>query len=153
MEARDLPAVGALAARLVRMHHDFDERRFLWIEDPERGYASWLATQLDSDATLLLVAEDEAGVAGYVYARLEPRSYDELLDACVKLHDVYVDERARRRGLGEALVRETVRLAKARGAPRVVLITAVQNEAAQRMFRRLGFRATMLEMTKESDAD
>ena len=35
------------------------------------------------------------------------------------------------------------------GAPRVILWTAAPNEAAQRLFRRLGFRETMIEMTKE----
>ena len=36
-----------------------------------------------------------------------------------------------------------------RGAPRVVLWTAEQNDAAQRLFDRLGFRRTMIEMTRE----
>jgi RimJ/RimL family protein N-acetyltransferase len=36
-----------------------------------------------------------------------------------------------------------------RGAPRVVLWTADRNSAAQRLFERLGFRRTMIEMTKE----
>jgi ribosomal protein S18 acetylase RimI-like enzyme len=36
-----------------------------------------------------------------------------------------------------------------RGAPRVVLGTAQRNEAAQRLFERLGFRRTMIEMTRE----
>jgi ribosomal protein S18 acetylase RimI-like enzyme len=31
----------------------------------------------------------------------------------------------------------------------MVLSTAVQNAAAQRLFRRLGFRDTMIEMTRE----
>ena len=36
-----------------------------------------------------------------------------------------------------------------RGAPRVVLSTAFRNEAAQRLFERMGFRRTMVEMTRE----
>jgi RimJ/RimL family protein N-acetyltransferase len=36
-----------------------------------------------------------------------------------------------------------------RGAPRVILWTATQNEAAQALFQRLGFRKTMTEMTLE----
>ena len=37
----------------------------------------------------------------------------------------------------------------AMGAPRVVLHSATQNVAAQRLFARLGFRPTMVEMTRE----
>jgi len=151
MTLADLPQVGILAGRLVWAHHDYDPQRFMKPVDPERGYTRWFGSQLESEDTILLVAADAAGVVGYVYARLEPRSYNELLDACTKLHDIYVDERVRRRGVGEALLRETFRRAKVKGAPRVVLLTASQNESAHRLFRRVGFRTTMLEMTRELD--
>lgn len=149
MKREDLPAVGALAGELVRMHHDWDRLRFFTTADPARGYERYFGTQLDGADTLLLVAEDAEGIAGYVYARLEPRSYDDLLDACAWLHDILVADRARRRGIGEALVKETFARAKAKGAPRVVLLTAIQNVGAQRLFARCGFRSTMLEMTAE----
>jgi ribosomal protein S18 acetylase RimI-like enzyme len=151
MSEADLPAVGILAGRLVRMHLAYDSKRFLQPVDPERGYARWFATQLALDDVILLAAEDEenADIVGYVYARMEPRNYNELLDACTKLHDIYVDERVRGRGVGEALLRETFARAKQKGAPRVVLLTASQNEPAQRLFQRVGFRTTMLEMTRE----
>ena len=150
MRSEDLDAVARLAGRLVRMHHELDPKRFLHLANPEAGYARYFASEMRSDEVVLLVAEVQGEVIGYAYARLEPRSYNELLDACGKLHDLYVDERARGRGAGEALVREAVRRLRERGAPRVVLLTAVQNEAAQRLFGRLGFRTTMLEMTCET---
>jgi ribosomal protein S18 acetylase RimI-like enzyme len=151
MAAADLDAVSRLAGFLVRLHHAFDPQRFLHLRSPESGYARYFASVLDDPEVVLLVAEDDGGaVVGYAYARLEPRSYDELREACGKLHDVYVDDRVRGRGLGEALVREAVARPAARGAPRVLLLTAVQNEQAQRLFARLGFRTTMLEMTRES---
>jgi ribosomal protein S18 acetylase RimI-like enzyme len=37
----------------------------------------------------------------------------------------------------------------ARGVPRVVLSTAEKNEGAQRLFEGVGFRRTMVEMTRE----
>ncbi len=150
MTEADLPAVGTLAGRLVRAHHEYDPLRFMKPVDPERGYRGWFKTQIGLDEVILLVAaDDDLGVVGYVYARMEPRSYDELRDACTKLHDIFVDDRARRRGVGEALLRETFERAQRKGAPRVILITASQNEAAHRLFQRVGFRTTMLEMTAE----
>ena len=152
MTPEDLPAAAQLAGQLVRMHHDLDPRRFLHLPNPEAGYARYFKGELASDAVVLLVAERSAGgVLGYAYGRLEPRSYNELLDACGKLHDVYVAESARAQGVGEALVVEMVRRLTAKGAPRVLLLTAIQNEAAQRMFKKLGFGTTMLEMTREAD--
>lgn len=149
MEHGDLDAVAKLAGRLVRMHHDFDPKRFLHLANPERGYARYFASELASEDVVLLVAEADGQVIGYLYGRMEPRSYNELLDACGKVHDIFVDDLARRKGTGEALLREGMKRLKERGAPRVVLLTAVQNEAAQRLFARVGFRTTMLEMTSE----
>lgn len=149
MTEADLPEVGVLAGQLVRMHYAFDRLRFLSPENPEQGYRRWFASQLGRDEVILLVAADGEGIAGYVYAMLEPRNYNALLDRCVMLHDILVAERGRRRGIGEALLRETLRRAAEKGAPRVVLFTATQNESAQRLFKRCGFRTTMLEMTAE----
>lgn len=134
------------------MHHDLDPQRFLHLPSPEAGYGRYLGGELRSDDVVLMVAERtaDATVVGYAYARLEPRSYNELLEACGKLHDVYVDEQARGQGVGEQLVREVLRRLTEKGALRVVLMTALQNEAAQRLFKRLGFRTTMLEMTREA---
>jgi ribosomal protein S18 acetylase RimI-like enzyme len=150
MTPADLTSVGLLAGKLIRMHHAFDPARFMAPPpNPERGYARWMRTQLELDEVILLVCEDETGIAGYAYARFEPLSWDELRDACVMLHDIFVDERARGRGYAEALLREVFARSRAMGAPRVVLMTATQNASAQRLFERVGFRTTMFEMTVE----
>jgi len=39
---------------------------------------------------------------------------------------------------------------RGRKQPRIILLTAIQNEPAQRRFQKLGFRTTMLEMTREA---
>ena len=51
-----------------------------------------------------------------------------------ELHDVWVDESARGSGVGGLLLEELVRRLKARGVPRIMLMSASQNEAAQRLF-------------------
>lgn len=145
----DVPAAARLAAGLVRQHHAFDPDRFLLVEPVEEGYARFLRTQVDREGVVFLVAESEGEVVGYLLGGLEGRDWMLLLDDCGKIHDVFVEERARGRGIGAALVEEAVRRLCALGAPRVVLSTAWSNEGARRLFSRLGFRATMVEMTRE----
>lgn len=146
----DLPSVARLAARLVRLHHGFDARRFLCLEPLEPGYERFLGRELeDGDAVILVAVARGERVVGYAYGRLEPRDWNELLDACGKLHDLYVDEDARGHGAASALVEAMVARLEARGAPRVVLLSATPNVAAQKLFARLGFRPTMVEMTRE----
>jgi ribosomal protein S18 acetylase RimI-like enzyme len=147
---RDLPTLGRLGALLLETHHKFDSRRFMAPgEGSDRGYAWFLGTQLGEADVVVLVAEQQSSIVGYVYAGLEPQSWKELREACGFIHDVVVDERGRRSGVATALVEAALSWLHDQGAPRVVLWTAQQNEGAQRLFERLRFRRTMVEMTRE----
>ena len=146
----DLPALGRLGALLLRTHHEFDPHRFIAPEDNvEEGYAWFLGTQLRQKDAAIFVAERGGEVLGYVYAGVEPHSWKELRDEAGFIHDIVVDERGRRTGLASALVERAVEWLRQRGMPRVVLWTAERNDVAQRLFAALGFRRTMIEMTRE----
>ena len=145
----DERSLGRYGGALMRQHHDLDPRRFICTDRPEQGYGRFLVSQLDDPEATVLVAESGGEVVGYVYAGLEPMSWKDLRAACGYVHDVYVDERCRRAGTGARLVSAAIDWLEAHGAPRVVLMSAARNEAAQQLFARLGFRRTMVEMTRE----
>jgi len=150
-EQRDLEAVGRLGARLLRDHHEFDRLRFMAPRgNTEAGYAWFLGTQLERDDAVVFVAELDGHVVGYVYAGIEPQSWKELRDEAGFIHDVYVDESARRGGVAAALLDAAVEWLAGRGMPRILLWTAAPNESARRLFARLGFRHTMTELTRET---
>ncbi len=147
----DFAGAGALGARLVRFHHSLDAARFFLVEGLEEGYKRFLASHAKSEGVVILVARNKIDqqVIGYAYGQLEPRNWNELLDACGKLHDIYVDDSSRRSGVAQALLEALLNRMRALGAPRVVLLTAFANGPAQKLFTRAGFRKTMLEMTCE----
>lgn len=146
----DVPALGRLGALLLRAHYVFDPLRFMAPGDQtEEGYGWFLGTQLRDPEAVVFVAEHEGAVVGYVYAGLEPQSWKELREACGFIHDVAVDEAARRSGVATALMRAAIDWVRDQRAPRVVLWSAERNEAAQQLFARIGFRRTMIEMTLE----
>ena len=150
----DLPAIGRLGALLVRTHHDFDPERFIAATPrTERGYASFLGTQLDVPDVVILVAVRDGEVLGYAYAGIEGFDYMSLRGPAGVLHDIVVDPAHRGRGIGRMLLDATLAALAARGAPQAVLSTAERNEAAQRLFARAGFRRTMIEMTRERGGD
>ena len=138
-----------MAAALVREHHALDPRRFMLVEPIEVGYREWLAKELARRGAVILVAEDDLEIVGYAYATLEGRNWNDLLDTCGKLQDLYVAESARRRGVATRLVDSMLLELRALGAPRVVLLSAEGNRSAQAFFQSLGFRRTMVEMTRE----
>ena len=146
----DVPALGRLGALLMRAHYEFDPQRFMDPgTDPAEGYAWFLGKQLKDVDSVVFVAEDGGKVIGYVYAALEPVSWKELRDACGFIHDILVEESNRRAGTATALMEAAMQWLRERGAPRVILGTADKNERAQRLFAKLGFRRTMVEMTRE----
>jgi ribosomal protein S18 acetylase RimI-like enzyme len=102
---------------------------------------------------LILVAEQDRAVIGYAYAGVEGYDYMSLRGPAGVLHDIVVDPKHRGRGVGRMLLDAALAALKERGAPRVVLSTAEGNESAQRLFVRAGFRRTMIEMSRELDAD
>jgi len=146
----DLPTLGVLGASLLRAHYAFDQQRFMAPQgDPEAGYAWFLGSQLKEDDVAVFVAEQAGTIVGYVYAGLEPQSWKELREAAGFIHDVVVTPQAQRHGVASALIEAACDWFRSLGAPRVVLWTAEKNEVAQRLFTRIGFRRTMIEMTRE----
>lgn len=147
--AADLPALGRMGAALAGVHHDWDPPRFMLPDDMEGGYRWWLGKELSNADAILLVGVIDGAVAGYAYGRLEERDWNALLDAHGGFHDLWVEDRARRSGLGRGLATAMIEAMNARGVPRVVLKTSTKNAAAQALFTSLGWRPTMLEMTRE----
>jgi ribosomal protein S18 acetylase RimI-like enzyme len=94
-----------------------------------------LAEVVAAPGTALLVARDGGDVIGTLTLLL----YRVPTGVRGWIHDVVVDERARGRGVGEALTREALDLAGEAGAASVHLTTRPQRKAANRLYARLGF--------------
>jgi ribosomal protein S18 acetylase RimI-like enzyme len=146
----DASALGRLGALLVAVHHAFDAERFI-APGPgtERGYGSFLVSQIDREEAVLLVAEEDGAVVGYVYAGLEGPDWMALRGPVGVIYDIIVDPDRRQEGIGGLLLQAILKALADRGAPRVVLHTATPNSVAQRLFAAVGFRSTMIEMTRE----
>lgn len=139
-----------MGALLIREHHDFDPQRFIAAPpQSEHMYSSFLGSQLAKQDIVILVAEQDGEVIGYVYAGIEGYDYMALRGPAGALYDIVVDPAHRQKGVGRMLLDATLKALKERGAPRVVLSTATPNLSAQRLFEHAGFRRTMIEMTRE----
>jgi len=148
--AADKAMLGRLGAELLRVHHAFDADRFMAPgPQTEEGYGRFLAAEHASDDVVVFVADRAGEIVGYAFGGVEPRSWKELRDVAGFVHDVFVIESARGTGTGARLIEAVAEWLLARGVPRVMLWTAEKNAPAQRLFERLGFRRTMIEMTRE----
>jgi ribosomal protein S18 acetylase RimI-like enzyme len=94
---------------------------------------------VSSESSTLLVARDPdqnsslAGILSLTIYRV-PTGVRSIIE------DVVVDEAKRRRGIGEALVRHAIDLAREAGAAGVALTSNPQREAANRLYQAIGFQ-------------
>ena len=148
----DIDALGRLGALLMTVHYDFDRRRFLEpTEGSAEGYGDYLVSQLDDKDSVIFVAELDGKVVGYCYCVIEPLSWKELRDVAGFISDLALDPRARRLGAGTQLVDAAIGWFRERKLARAMLWTSTHNDPAQQLFRRAGFRPTMIEMTLDLD--
>jgi ribosomal protein S18 acetylase RimI-like enzyme len=96
-----------------------------------------LAMMIDCPSTHLLLARDPA-IAGTLTLTV----FRIPVGLQGRINTVVVDAAARGRGIGEALIREAVRIARAAGVRRITLSSQRDRAAAHRMYRRAGFEAT-----------
>ena len=96
-----------------------------------------LAEIVRSPATEVLVARDDGGA---IVGSLTLALFRIPTGVRAWIEDVVVDESARGRGVGEALTREAIRLAREAGARTVDLTSRPSREAANRLYEKIGFR-------------
>jgi GNAT superfamily N-acetyltransferase len=143
----DKDVLGRFGGALMRQHHAEDPRRFIQVENPEEGYGRFLVSRITDPDSLVLVAEDQGVIIGYIYADVESTSWMDLRGPCGLVHDIYVDPAARRAGAGRALLQAAVAWIRTKGETQVVLFTKTGNAHAHQLFKSAGFRPTMIEMT------
>jgi ribosomal-protein-alanine N-acetyltransferase len=115
------PATSADAAVLAEMHKTAFEAP--WGEGE-------IGALLDGPGGFALIAEDD-GPRGFILCR--------AIGGEAEVLTLAVDPRARRRGLGRALVQEGVNVARARGAEAFFLEVAEDNKAAIALYQALRF--------------
>jgi GNAT superfamily N-acetyltransferase len=97
--------------------------------------ADRLRELIAKESVTLLIARDEAAIVGTATVIVyKTPAWNKAL-----VEDVVVDESARGRGAGEALVRACIDVARRSGARMVELQSASFREAANRLYPRLGF--------------
>ncbi len=95
---------------------------------------------LRDDAEYLLACDPAGGGGPQGVAQLRYRLSIWTGSEDCWIEDVYVDDAARGKGLGRALVVDALQRARERGCGRAELDVDVVNEPARALYRKLGFR-------------
>lgn len=105
----------------------------------EKHYA-FLKERLENNEAIVFVACDDANPDKIIGFALNYITFSSLaLNKIIILNDLFVDISARKKGIGEKLILETVALAKKIGSHTIRLRTAKNNTAAQKLYHKMGF--------------
>ena len=129
-EEHDLPAVATL----------FDAYRQFYEMPPDLPLARrYLGERFERGESVILVAEDVSGeLIGFT--QLYPAFCSVLADRTYVLYDLFVTPAARGTGAGRALMEAAEAYARAHGAARLQLQTAVTNVVGQSLYESCGWK-------------
>jgi len=98
---------------------------------------AWVEAFLARDDAGAFVAEDDGAVVGAVTWFLFPGLYHAA--HCATVDEAIVTREHRGRGIGTALLHRTMAHLEGLGVAEIGISTGLENEGAQRLYRRLGF--------------
>ncbi len=131
------PAKSADLPRLVELLGILFESEAEFAANPEKQRAALQALLAEPGKGRIFVARDGRQVVAMA-SLLYTVSTAEGGKAAI-FEDLVVAPEHRKRGIGEALLRHVVAEARKEGVLRITLLTDMQNERAQAMYRRAGF--------------
>jgi GNAT superfamily N-acetyltransferase len=149
----DIPTLGKLGSELALQHYGYDKLRFTMFQPLEENHSDFFANEITDKESVVLILEINDEVCGYAFIRLEPSSLVELYQAGAWLHDVYLTETARGKGVSKRFFDAILSEARLLGSDHLMLSVSPHNTTAQKFFVRCGFRPTMLEMRLDFETD
>tara|TARA_Y100000385_G_scaffold67606_1_gene67379 strand:+ start:587 stop:1033 length:447 start_codon:yes stop_codon:yes gene_type:complete len=116
----------------------FDAYRMFYEQPSDLdGAKAWIRDNMIRKRATLFVFQENDGLLGFT--QLYPAFCSVEMKPFYVLYDVYVDPKARQRGVASMLLRHAHAWAKSQGATRVDLETAHTNITAQSVYEALGY--------------
>lgn len=148
----DIPAILPMIAQICALHQAWDPAKYRFLPNPERSYAGWLEELIQKPRDLCLVAEEGSEspmLVAFLIATVEREIPIYQLKHYGFVHDLWVEEAYRQRGIAQQMVQRTIDHFTQLGIQQIRLDTAMPNEAARKLFATCGFRASTVEMLME----
>lgn len=142
----DVPAILPLVSRECAFHQQADPDKYPFLPHPEQRYRHWLAERACDPRSVLLVAEHKGDLVGFIVGDTEAEIPIYTVREFGFLHDLWVDEAHRRKGVARKLLLAAIARFREMGVDQVRLDVLVNNSSAQQLFRECGFRPTVVEM-------
>ena len=153
----DIPAILAMASRLIDLHVAMDPHRYVRTPDVMDRYAAWLPERMRDPLGFVLVAGTTCNAGTHTHLAYCVGGVDDAIPVywsprCGWIIDLWVEPEHRRSGLASALVDEAVGRFRAAGIDQVRAETAASNDTVRAMLTHRGFRVASVEMIRHPEA-
>ncbi len=117
----------------------FNMYRTFYQQTPDLdGARNFIKNRLENEDSVIFVAKANQEYVGFT--QLYPTFSSISMKRAWILNDMFVDAKARNQGVGEKLLQKAKEYAKGTGAKSISLETAPDNEVAQRLYERNGYK-------------
>ena len=140
VEEKDIPQVLNLLLQVLEIHRQL--RPDIFNENVTKySYEDILEMIDDEDRPVFVMVENDK-VLGYAFCEIRVTKYPHLLkkQKGLYLSDLCVDEKCRRQGVGEALLKYVIEYAKSRGCQELTLNSWADNDPANNFYKKMGLK-------------
>ncbi|MGD6993088.1 N-acetyltransferase family protein [Sutcliffiella horikoshii] len=102
------------------------------------GAKAFIKSRLEKDDSVIFIAKSNHEYVGFT--QLYPTFSSISMKRAWILNDMFVDSQARKQGVGEQLLQKAKEFASETGAKSITLETTPDNEAAQRLYEKNGYK-------------
>ena len=137
-EKADVKRASDLMVRMKRLNGEFDPL-FRVVQDADKRAVRYLNESISSDHCLVLVAEQDKDIIGFLRAEVKERLFYEPVKEGV-VTDFYILPEGRRRALGNEILTKASKMLKQMGVAMILVEFPAQNEIAVRFYTKSGFK-------------
>jgi ribosomal protein S18 acetylase RimI-like enzyme len=145
----DIKRVLPLMKKHRALHAEWDAPQYAIRPDADRLFQLWLGPATEDPRAILILAEQDKRIIGYLAAMVESDLPIFVNDEYAVIKGMWVEPEARRHGVGKALVKRACEEYVAMGVPQLRIRTATDNEAGRRMLQSCGFRVATIDLMIE----
>ena len=148
----DVPAILPMVAAIAALHESWDPAKFGYRPNPEEMYRRWLASRATDPQSVLLVAQRENRLVGFLVGTVEAEIPIYRLKEFGFIHDIWVEKEYRHEGIARRMVMLAIDRFREMGMKQVRCDTAAANDAARGLMRSCGMRPSTTEMLIELES-
>jgi len=147
---KDIDTIFQLWVESMELHEELDPLIFGFISDKIEDGKKFIIAQFRKKSSILLVAEKEAKVVGYLLGEIRERLPFQRLQKTGYIWDIVVTDCERDKGIGSLLLEKAFEFFKHRGLATAMLNVSEKNTGALRFYEKHGFETYLRYMVRRS---